>query len=232
MIESFNVPVKNVSKWAGFSSTAFSLSQAITGVFWGRGSDYWGRKPMILAGLCSALVASLLFGFSTSLWMAIAARSLAGAASGNVGIMRTVIAELVPQKELQPRAFSILPTVYTVGGIFGPGLGGILANPAKAYPKTFGNSVFFQAFPYALPNIVTGIFFIISILIGFLFLNVSESSEIMQLKAIFDIIRKPSTTKRMNEIMVEVSGDFYLELSNPPKQGPRNYLTMMKQLLS
>ncbi|KAL8665642.1 MAG: hypothetical protein Q9202_002146 [Teloschistes flavicans] len=54
----------------------------------------------------------LLFGFSKNLPMAIVARSLAGASNGNVGILRTSVAEMVPQKELQPRAFS--PTSSSV----------------------------------------------------------------------------------------------------------------------
>lgn len=47
--------------------------------------------------------------------MAFLARSLQGASSGNVGIIRTAVAEMVPQKELQPRAFSIMPLVWYAG---------------------------------------------------------------------------------------------------------------------
>lgn len=35
------------------------------------------------------------------------------------GIIRTVVAEMVPQKVLQPRAFSIMPLVWTIGSILG-----------------------------------------------------------------------------------------------------------------
>jgi MFS family permease len=68
--------------------------------------------------------------------MAMTARALQGLGNGNVGILRTTVAELCPWKvcgrdlhlqpssnrsqELQPRAFSIMPLVYTVGAIFGP----------------------------------------------------------------------------------------------------------------
>ena len=48
MIESFNVPKDAVSGWAGIASAVFSLSQAVTGVLWGRASDRYGRKPVIL----------------------------------------------------------------------------------------------------------------------------------------------------------------------------------------
>lgn len=173
MIESFNVPKDAVSKWAGITSAVFSLSQALTGIAWGQASDRLGRKPVILFAMFCAMTSSLLFGFSRSLPWAIAARSLAGASNGNVGIMRTTVAELVPYKELQPKAFSVMPLVWTIGSIFGPGFGGALANPVSKYPKIFGTSHLFQEFPFALPNVVAGGFFLVGLLVGFLFLKES-----------------------------------------------------------
>ncbi|KAL8859081.1 MAG: hypothetical protein Q9178_004344 [Gyalolechia marmorata] len=122
MIESFNVPKDEVGRWAGVSSAVFSLSQAITAIFWGRASDRFGRKPVILTAMICVMSTGLLFGFSQNLAMAIVARSLAGASNGNVGILRTTVAEIVPWKELQPRAFSVMPLMWTIGSIFGPGL--------------------------------------------------------------------------------------------------------------
>ncbi|KAL8650972.1 MAG: hypothetical protein Q9226_004918 [Calogaya cf. arnoldii] len=120
MIESFNVPQDEVGRWAGIMSAGFYLSQAATGIIWGRASDRYGRKPLILTAMICVMSTGLLFGFSRNLAMAIVARSLAGASNGNFGILRTTVAEIVPWKELQPRAFSILPLVYTSGNILGP----------------------------------------------------------------------------------------------------------------
>ena len=93
----------------------FSFSQCLTGIAWGRASDYFGRKRTILLGLTCTMIASLLFGFSRTLTWAILARSLAGASSGTVGIIRTTVAEMVTERELQPRAFSIMPLVWSIG---------------------------------------------------------------------------------------------------------------------
>lgn len=133
MIESFGVSKNEVSRWAGIISAAFSLSQALTGVAWGQASDRFGRKPAILCAMVCIMSCSLLFGFSRSLVWAIVARSLAGASCGNVGIIRTTVAELVPYKDLQPRAFSVMPLVWTVGSIFGPAFGG-MTSPALGFP--------------------------------------------------------------------------------------------------
>ena len=87
MIESLNVPEDQVARWAGIAVSMFPLAQTLTAVPWGRASDRYGRKPIIMLGLTTTMITSLLWGFSRSVWMAIAVRALAGAGNGNVGIM-------------------------------------------------------------------------------------------------------------------------------------------------
>jgi MFS family permease len=171
MVQSFNVPTADVAKYAGMMSAVFSMSQAFTGIAWGRASDRFGRKPMIMAALTSTMIAGVLFGFSRSLTWAFAARSIQGLSNGNVGIIRTAVAELVPEKELQPRAFSVMPLVWTVGSIFGPAFGGSLVHPVERFPAIFGHSDLFKRYPFALPNVLTSLLFLIGITCGFLFLR-------------------------------------------------------------
>ena len=172
MMEFLGVETDRVAYYAGLTSASFSLCQAATGIAWGRASDVFGRKPAILAGLCCTMITTILFGFSTSLPMAMIVRAFAGLGSGNVGILRTTVAEMVPQRELQPRAFSVMPLVWTIGSILGPAFGGFLADPARRHPALFGDSGFFKAFPFALPNLVGSAFFLVSLTTGVLFLKV------------------------------------------------------------
>lgn len=172
MIESFNVPEPDIAFWAGAASSIYSLSQCLTAIAWGTASDRYGRKYVILLGLLNTMVTSLLWGFSTSLPMALFARAMSGAGNGNVGIIRTMVAEMVPYRELQPRAFSVMPLVYNVGSVLGPAFGGALSNPLKRKPTddpTRGS--LFWRYPYALPNIVSACFFLFGITIGVLFLH-------------------------------------------------------------
>jgi MFS family permease len=177
MIESFNVPPNEVAKWAGILSAVFSVSQCLTAISWGRASDKFGRKPVILTAMACAMTSSLLFGFSKSLGWAIVARAMSGASNGNVGILRTTVAEIVPQKSLQPRAFSTLPLVWQIGSILGPILGGALASPATKLPGIFGKSTFLKTFPFALPNLVNGVIFTCGLVVGILFLRESLETK-------------------------------------------------------
>ncbi|KEQ97893.1 hypothetical protein AUEXF2481DRAFT_553934 [Aureobasidium subglaciale EXF-2481] len=173
MIESLGVPEAEVARWAGICVSMFPLAQFLTAVSWGRASDRYGRKPVILLSLTCTMITSLLWGFSSSLGMAIAIRALAGAANGTVGIIRTAVAEMVPYKELQPRAFSVMPLVWNIGSIFGPTLGGALANPYHVKPGELlsDHPRLFERFPYALPNMLAVILFVTGITIGTLFLE-------------------------------------------------------------
>lgn len=114
MIKSFDVPEDKIAFWVGITAASFAFSQFTSGVFWGRASDRFGRKPTILFGLLGTLVSSIFFGLSKSLPQAIVARCLSGLLNGNVGILRTLVAEIVPERHLQPRAFSLMPLVVSL----------------------------------------------------------------------------------------------------------------------
>ncbi|KAJ9387194.1 hypothetical protein DTO063F5_3289 [Paecilomyces variotii] len=171
MIESVGVAKSEVAKWVGITSAVVAGCQCIMGVPWGTASDYLGRKPVILLGLTFTMIFSLMFGFSRTLTSLIVARAFQGLMNGNVGIIRTMVAEMVPEKELQPRAFSVMPLVWTIGSIFGPAFGGALANPAEKHPTIFGGSEFLKKYPFALPNIASAILFVVGITTGFLFMK-------------------------------------------------------------
>ncbi|RAH73454.1 MFS transporter [Aspergillus aculeatinus CBS 121060] len=171
MIESVGVPKPEIAKWVGITAAVTSFSQAAMAVTWGTLSDTVGRKPVILTGLTCTMVMSLVFGFARSLTLLVIARGLLGLLNGNVGIIRTMVAEMVPEKELQPRAFSIMPLVWTIGSIFGPAFGGALARPVEKHPEVFGRWEFLRRYPFLLPNLAAAGFFVVGIGTGFLFLE-------------------------------------------------------------
>ncbi|RMY82170.1 hypothetical protein D0864_08121 [Hortaea werneckii] len=158
-----------VAQQAGLLSAAFTAARFCTAILWGRLADsehplLGGRKRVILIGLVGSGIGSLGFGFSRSFGAAVFWRALSGTLNGNIGVMRTMISEMVQEKRFLSRAFLLLPMTFNIGVIIGPLLGGLLADPVGSYPEIFGpggslggkNGVgWLTKWPYALPNVVS-----------------------------------------------------------------------------
>lgn len=158
-----------VARQAGFLAAAFTGAQFCTAIMWGRLADWegMGRKRVILIGLLGTMIGSLGFGFSRSFGEAVFWRFVGGMLNGNIGVMRTMISEMVREKRFQSRAFLLLPMTFNIGVIVGPLLGGLLADPVGSYPGFFGAGGtlggeegvwLFVKWPYALPNLVNAVF--------------------------------------------------------------------------
>ncbi|KAF3357821.1 hypothetical protein VdG1_05486 [Verticillium dahliae VDG1] len=149
-----------IASQAGLLHASFTAAQFTTALLWGRLADspVFGRKMVILCGLGGTCVSAIGFGFSTTFPQALCFRLLGGVTNGNVGVMRTMISEIIRDKKYQSRAFLILPMTFNVGVIIGPILGGLLSDPAGSYPSLFGQVEFFKKYPYAAPNLVSAVF--------------------------------------------------------------------------
>ncbi|KAL2162375.1 hypothetical protein VTH06DRAFT_7288 [Thermothelomyces fergusii] len=154
------LPDSVISGQAGLLQASFTAAQFLTAMLWGRLADssLFGRKTVLLIGLSGTLLSCIGFAFSTSFPQALFFRCLGGMTNGNVGVLRTMISEIVIEKKYQSRAFLLLPMTFNIGVIIGPILGGILSDPAGSYPKLFGHIEFFRRFPYATPNLVSAFF--------------------------------------------------------------------------
>ncbi|KAF3916631.1 hypothetical protein ABW20_dc0104299 [Dactylellina cionopaga] len=83
---------------AGVIYATFSLCQFVTGMIWGRLSDIYGRRPVVVMGLLGSVLASLGLGFSKSFYWAVSMRMLSGASNATSGVIRTSVAELIQEK--------------------------------------------------------------------------------------------------------------------------------------
>lgn len=178
-----------VARQAGVLAAAFTGAQMLTAMIWGRLADstMMGRKRVILVGLFGTAVGSLGFGFSSNFATAVCWRAIGGVLNGNIGVMRTMISEIVKEKKFMSRAFLLLPMTFNIGVIIGPLLGGLLADPVGSYPAVFGpgGSIggedgvgWLMRYPYALPNVVNAVFLLCSSL-GVLF-GLEETLEALK----------------------------------------------------
>ncbi|KAF7176549.1 hypothetical protein CNMCM7691_003041 [Aspergillus felis] len=171
MVKDFRVADRtDASFYAGILVSAFSLAEALTGMFWGGLSDRIGRKPVLLSGCFGTILSLLLVGFAPNFWVALLGRALGGLLNGNIGVIQTMVGELVKRPEHEPRAYAVMPFVWSIGTIIGPAIGGLLAKPAESYPSLFSADGLFGKFPYLLPNLVCSLLLLLSIIGSWLFL--------------------------------------------------------------
>ncbi|KAL2827415.1 hypothetical protein BDW59DRAFT_171409 [Aspergillus cavernicola] len=187
-----SLPESTISTQAGILQGSFSAAQFLTAVFWGRLADteWMGRKRVLLIGLFGTCISCVGFGLSRSFAVAAVFRTLGGMLNSNVGVMRTMISEIIEEKKYQSRAFLLLPMCFNIGVIIGPIIGGMLADPMKNYPHLFGpGSVFggedgvwwMERWPFALPNLISAIFIFTSW--AAVFLGLDETHEVARYKS-------------------------------------------------
>ncbi|MEE1758220.1 MFS transporter [Streptomyces sp. SP18BB07] len=121
-----------VADLGGFSvfSWLFSgylLAATVTLPVYGRLSDTFGRKPVLVVGAALFLLGSLLCALAWNMAALIAFRVVQGLGGGALaGTVQTLAADLYPLEE-RPKIQSKLSTVWAVSAIAGPGVGGALA---------------------------------------------------------------------------------------------------------
>ncbi|KAH8924415.1 MFS general substrate transporter [Atractiella rhizophila] len=151
---------EKVGYYVGLIESSFALAQFLTVFQWGRLSDLYGRKPIILMSLLVVSFASISFGLSKSYSAMIFSRVAAGALNGLIGCVKSMIGELTDEHN-QARAFAILMVCWSSGAIIGPLIGGYLSQPTTRYPNFFGHGNpfhdFLRQYPYALPTTVAAL---------------------------------------------------------------------------
>ncbi|KAI1097765.1 MFS general substrate transporter [Jackrogersella minutella] len=162
---------QDASFYAGLLISSFSLAEALMGMFWGGLSDRVGRKPVLLLGCLGTMFSMVMVGFATNIWIALIGRGLGGLLNGNIGVIQTMVGELVSKPEHEPRAYSVMPFVWSIGTIIGPAIGGMLADPHESWPGTFPKGTLLADFPYLLPNLCCAALLLISICLGYFLLE-------------------------------------------------------------
>ena len=111
--------------------SSYLLMNAITVLIYGKLSDLFGRKPIIITGIIIFLVGSLLCGFAQSMEQLILFRFFQGLGAGAVLPMATTIVGDIYTKEERAKIQGYLSSVWGISAISGPLVGGLLVEYAS-----------------------------------------------------------------------------------------------------
>jgi MFS family permease len=125
---------------ATMPGAVYSVMQFFFIPIWGRLSDRVGRRPVLLWSIAATSVGMALVGLAPSLLLLLAARAFSGIATANIAVAQAYVADVTPP-EHRARGMGIIGIAFGLGFIFGPFIGGWLAQ----FP-VFGREGFLPAF--------------------------------------------------------------------------------------
>lgn len=110
--------------------SCYLLAQAVSVPLFGKLADLFGRKPVMIFGICTFLLGSLLCGVAWSMGSLIAFRLVQGLGAGAIQPMcMTIVGDLYSVRE-RAKVQGYLASVWAMSSVLGPTLGGVLADYA------------------------------------------------------------------------------------------------------
>jgi EmrB/QacA subfamily drug resistance transporter len=106
--------------------SAYLLMNSVTVLIYGKLSDLFGRKPIIIMGILIFLFGSILCGTAKTMEMLILFRFIQGFGAGAVMPIATTIVGDIYTKEERSKIQGYLSSVWGISAVMGPALGGIL----------------------------------------------------------------------------------------------------------
>jgi MFS transporter, DHA1 family, tetracycline resistance protein len=150
----------------GLNIGIFSLMQFVFNPLWGRLSDIYGRKPILIFGLSGNVFSYILLGLVMSgafksITILFISRALAGFFSANIGAAMAYISDVTPPKD-RSKGMGLIGAAFGLGFVFGPFIGGFLA----------------KRFDFSFPIYFSAVLSFAALLLTFIFVKESLPKEL------------------------------------------------------
>jgi EmrB/QacA subfamily drug resistance transporter len=139
--------------WSSWTITIYALGQVLVMPLAGKLGDQYGRKEIFLGAAALFTVASLCCGFANDIYLLIVLRALQAIGGGGLMPSATgIISEIFGSE--RDRAVGLFSSIFPIGGIIGPVLGGVFVT----YWSWRG--IFLVNVPIGIVLLILGIVFI------------------------------------------------------------------------
>ncbi len=104
----------------------YPIAQFFAGPVWGRLSDKYGRRPILMISMVGAVASYTLLGFADTVFMLMASRLVGGISAGNLAAAFAYITDITTP-ENRAKGMGLIGGALSLGFILGPAVGGLLA---------------------------------------------------------------------------------------------------------
>ncbi len=111
----------------------YSFFQLLATPIIGRLSDRFGRKPLLLLSILGSSLSLALFAMAQTVLMLFIARALDGITGGNIPVAQAMITDKT-KKHNRAKNFGILGSMFGLGFLVGPAIGGFTSTISLATP--------------------------------------------------------------------------------------------------
>lgn len=117
----------------GLVIASFSAAQFLFAPIWGRLSDRFGRRPILVLGLFGSGLSYVLFGLAESVLVLLISRIAAGVMGANVAVAQAYVADTTTG-ERRARGMGMIGAAFGLGFVLGPAIGGLLSQWGYGVP--------------------------------------------------------------------------------------------------
>lgn len=141
----------------GLLLSIFSLMQFIFAPFWGKLSDKYGRRPILIYCLLGEALSYLILAQARSIEVLFLARMMTGFFGASISTASAYMSDITTA-ENRTKGMALIGVAFGLGFLFGPAIGGGLTALAQHYTTDQAVIVSFNAYPVAVICILTFIF--------------------------------------------------------------------------
>jgi DHA1 family tetracycline resistance protein-like MFS transporter len=117
----------------GLITASYAVMQLLFAPVWGRLSDRYGRRPIILVSLAGSAASALMIGLAGTLLVLFVARVLQGIAGASYAAAQAYVAD-VTSKEERARGMGMIGAAFGLGFILGPAFGAVFSAVDERLP--------------------------------------------------------------------------------------------------